>query len=1055
MCADRPRVLTIPPGASFLDTLTQALLAGRIIPGWPDASDPLSLSTGIVYLPTRRAARALARALADQAGTDAILLPRIVPLGDIEDAEDARILDPGTFADPDLDRPEASPTRRRLVLARLILDWSRTVDRSLLRLDPDEQLLVSASPADALALAGELGMLIDTLAIHGKTVDDIRSLIPENVSLYWDISHAFLQIAAAAWPAWCDEQGVQDPAVRRHRLLMAEADRLLATRPDTPMIAAGSTGSMPATAALLAAIARMPNGAVVLPGLDTVLDDPSFDTVLPRPDTRFSGHPGHPQSMLARLLEAIGILRRDVETIGQPTPALAARDRFLSEALRPAEMTALWSRRSETLPDAEVERALADIAVVEAANDREEAAAIAVALRHAVEDPQATAMLVTPDRGLAERVAAELGRWDIAVEDSAGQALDRSSAGGLARLAAEAAVAGFAAGPLLALLSHPLCRLGLGGGALARARAALDIGVLRAPALPPGIAALRKAAADAPVRCGGRHAKRPQRRLGEKDWAALDRLLQAVDDAFAAFPQARGADIDLVDAVLALEPVIAALGRGPEADDDVFATPSGQSLATLFDDLREGTASGLAGRLADVPAFLHRLMAGRVAPRHGATHPRIAVLGLLEARLLRADLVILGGLDEKTWPPEARTDAFMNRPMRLALGLPAPERRLGQTAHDLVQAMGAPRVILSRALKRGGDPTVASRFLQRMQAVAGRERWDGATARGARWLALARALDRTGPPKPAARPAPRPPVDRFPRSLSITEVETLVRDPYSIYARHILGLDALEPVAGSPDAALRGTIIHNVLGAFAKEAGRDWPADPVRLLLDLGREAFAAAPELAGRADVAAFWWPRFERIARFMARWEEQRRSPGLAVEAEIDGLHEIAVPGLDRPFVLRGRADRIEVSPGGGLRIVDFKTGRPPGLQEVRVGFSPQLTIEAAMAKAGAFPTIPPGGPIEELLYVHVSGGTTPASERFIRGKVKGQEVPPPEELAAEHMESFVALLRELAAGERAFLSRPHPKFAKSYADYDHLARVREWSLAGDGDDEGGDET
>ncbi len=1063
---DRPRVLTIPPGAPFLPTLADALLSGSLVPGWPDPADPLSLSEGTILVPTRRAARALAAVLAERLGDRAVLLPRIVPLGDVDEAEDAQALDRAGLAYADEGSagktsegaplpPEASPTARRLALAQLVLAWARSVDRALLRLDEDEQLLVSATPADAIALAGELGALIDTLSIHGKTVDDISALVPDAYSRYWDITRSFLEIVARQWPDLCREAGVMDAALRRHLLLTAEAERLARQRPDGPLVAAGSTGSMPATAALLAAIARLPRGAVVLPGLDLQLDEHSFATILPDEEARHPGHPGHPQAMLAKLLATIGVRREEVATLGTQPPALAARETLMSEALRPAETTHLWRDRADRIGADAVALALEGVTVLEAADDREEALAIAVALREALETPGRLAALVTPDRSLAERVSAELARWDIVVEDSAGQALDRSPSGALARLVAEAAEADFEAASLLALLAHPGCRLGLPAAVLRRGRVALEIGVLRGTALPSGLDALAAAIPGARAICAGRRARRPQKRLGTDDWAAAVAVVDALSRAFAGFSRrVHGGSVDMMTLAMAHETAFAAVATPAPGDDGgAFEGPAGEALAGLFDAAREQPAASLTGTFADYPSFFHRLMTGQLARRAAAGHPRIRILGLLEARLLPADLVVLGGLDEKTWPPEQRGDAFINRPMRLQLGLPSPERRIGQTAHDLAQAMGAGHCVLTRAGKRGGDPTVPSRFLQRLEAVAGKDAWAAVKERGERLLSLTRLLDAAGPPVAATRPAPRPPSDVVPRSLSVTEIETLVRDPYAIYARHVLGLDPLDPVGASPDAAVRGTLIHAIVGRFAREARIGFPADPMARLIEIGREAFAASPELAGRPDVEAFWWPRFERIAAALAAWEVARRADGRTVEAEVWGALPIAIPGDEIGFTLRGQADRIEVDANGGYRIIDFKTGAVPTAKQVKTGFSPQLTLEAAMAKAGVFEGVPGGGTARELLYVRLGGGSRALVDSPVRDRAGG---PDPDALAGEHVERLAMMMREFIAGDRAFLSRPHVKFRKQYGAYDHLARVKEWSIAGADDDgaSGGDD-
>lgn len=1043
------RVFTISPGAPFLATLADALLDGRLIPGWPDRRDPLSLAEGAIFLPTRRAARALATILAERMDGGAVLLPRITPLGDVDEAEESALFEAlrSGLDDPALP-PEVPEAQRRLELASLVLAWARQVDRAMLRLDANEPLLVPSSPADALGLAIDLGALIDTLSIHGKTVADIHALVPERYDRYWDITRNFLGIAAEFWPKRGQELGLMDAALRRHRVLCAEAERLAAARPHAPMIIAGSTGSMPATAALIAAVSRLPRGAVVLPGLDLHLDEPSWRKI--PADGAEAGHPGHPQAVLSGLLRVLGVERRDVEELARPSAAMDARERFLSEALRPAETTDLWATTAGRVAPALAEAALADVTVVEAADDREEAQAIALALRQALLDDAATAALITPDRTLAERVCAELKRWDIALDDSAGLPLGRSGPGVLARLVAEAAAEQFTAASLLALLDHPLCRFELPRATVLRGRSTLEIGVLRGPALPPGLPAIEAALARAEIDARDDEKRRrmpgPRRRLRDRDWQSARDVLQALARCFAGFGPTEVAT-NLVSVLAAHEAALNQVGApAPGEDGGVFVGPAGEELASLFDDATVRPTEGIEGRFVDYPAFFSGLLAGRVTRRPDTGHPRLRIWGLLEARLLGADTVVIGGLDEKTWPPEARGDAFLNRPMRHDLGLPSPERRIGQTTHDFVQAMGARRVVVTRALKRGGDPTVQSRFLQRMQAVAGAPAWQACKARGDAMLALARLLDQPTRVASAARPRPIPPAERFPKRLSVTEIETLVRDPYAIYAKHILRLEPLDPIAGEPSAAVKGMLVHEVIGRFGKDWPKDLPADVYAALRDLGVAEFARTPELRDRPDIRAFWWPRFLRMAAFMAEWEHRRREARPTVAAEIGG--KLAITLKDGfAFELTGRADRIELLQGGEFAIVDFKTGVMPGVDEVRVGFSPQLTLEAAMAKRGAFQNVPAGLRTRELLYVKLSGAAEPGKERAIADSKNPFDV---DELAEDHLDKLMTLLAQHRAGERAFLSRPHPKYAKRYAPYDHLARYREWSLAGEAGDE-----
>jgi ATP-dependent helicase/nuclease subunit B len=207
------------------------------------------------------------------------------------------------------------------------------------------------------------------------------------------------------------------------------------------------------------------------------------------------------------------------------------------------------------------------------------------------------------------------------------------------------------------------------------------------------------------------------------------------------------------------------------------------------------------------------------ASRPSAGDPRIHIWGTLEARLQSVDLLILGGLDEGIWPAEARSDAWLSRRMRRDIGLSPPERRIGLAAHDFAQALAQPRVIITRADKRGGAPTVPSRWLQRLATLIGPARMKRLVNDGRHFVRLARQLDQVpqADVKPATRPQPKPPVAARPRELSITSIELLIRDPYAVYARRILQLEPLDPIGQRADLRMRGNLIHDALSEFTKE----------------------------------------------------------------------------------------------------------------------------------------------------------------------------------------------------------------------------------------------
>jgi ATP-dependent helicase/nuclease subunit B len=1007
------RLYTIPPSAPFLPTLASALLDGRLVPGYAPRHDALALADATVYLPNRRAARAFGFALLDALGKDATILPRVLPLGDI----DEEALAFSEAADAEELPPAIDPVRRRLVLARLVLQWSRQLAAATGAADP----LVAATPAAAIALADELAHLIDDLTLANVPFEALAKAVPHNLDEYWDVSRQFLEIAQTGWTAYLREEELLDPAVRRDKLLAREAERL-AKDGAGPVIAAGSTGSLPAVANLLAVIARRRNGAVVLPALDQRLDEESFAAI---DGGDHDGAPGHPQFGLKRLLARIGAKRADVVALAEP--AAPAREAMLSEAFRPAATTDRWKAAKGTDP-------LGDVTVVEAAEPREEALAIALCLRETLEAKATTAALVTPDRDLARRVAAELTRWNLAVDDSAGVPLADTEAGRFARLVAAVAAVELAPVPLLAFLRHPLSRF---SGA-PRAIDALEIAILRGPRPTAGAPGLARALAE--QRSAAFRPRDARTSLRPRDWDDAAKLVKEIGAALAPLSALAKEPAALRLLLDAHAEALAAAGLDltrPVREDAAV-------LAEAFRKLRGAAAGAFDLSLADYADAFAELVADPSVRAPFDPRARIRILGPLEARLQSVDRMIVGGLNESVWPPESRTDAFLNRPMRRALGLDLPERRIGLSAHDLVQAMGAREVVLTRARRHAGAETVASRFWQRIAAVVPPGAWQRASARGETLLALARALDRPQEkPNAAARPAPAPPRAARPKRLSVTEIADLVRDPYTIYARHVLALNPLEPIDADPGAAERGIVLHEALADFAKAHPERMPAEAFAALIALGRKAFAAYADFPG---TTAVWWARFERIARWFVGEESERRKRIKKTLAETSGKIEFAVAG--EPFTLSVRADRIDLLADGSIAILDYKTGAAPGLKEMRVGLAPQLPLEAAIARAGGFTGIAKGISVSEIAVVRLSGGN-PAGE--VRGfapagtaKAKGNEIESCDALAEFNLARLKGLLAAFAQEAQPYHSIPRPKWRLRYGQYDHLARIAEWAAA-----------
>lgn len=1000
----------------FLDDLAAGVL------DWLGDDPPETLSDAVILLPNRRAARAFTVALTRQAGGRPILLPQVRPLGDLE--EDEPPFAPGELG---LDLPPAiAPLTRRFEMARMIV----------------EEFSPGLPSLPALEMADALGGFLDSCQLEEvEDISRVATLVEGDLAEHWQASAKFLSLAVEAWPKRLESMGLVDPAWRRARLLRLLADAWTEQPPTRTVIAAGSTGSAPAAADVLAAVAGAPRGCVVLPGLDFDLDARVWD--------QLGESEQHPQNALWRLLDRHKVPRGSVRSWFRPARSPSAeargraRQRLLNEALRPAESTDDWRALISELRAAAFRSQSADpiaeglegLSVVAVRAEEEAAATLALMMRETLETPGKTCALVTPDLGLGRRVASRLERWGISADISSGQPLSRMPAGRLVDLGAR-----FVADPmdphvLLGLLKHSLVRLDLGEQSFDLAVNALERHGLRGPRRR-NWTRLREALflAGQPRDDG----KPPSDATLDRLTAAhglLDRLETLSGEAAAAFTPLAALDT----AARTLTRLIEAF-----AGQDGWAGPDGEAAAALMSALIESGASlGLVSP-TDLAALVHDLLSQQTVRTGGANQPRLRILGAIEARLVRSDRMILAGLEEGVWPSAAPTDPFLSRPMRTSLGLPPPERRLGQTAQDFVQAACAEEVILVHSERRGGQPAVKSRWLWRLEMLtrgANAEETPVTLERPSLHLSLARALDAPARATPdyAPRPRPRPPVERRPRELPVTGVERWVRDPYAIYARYILQLRELDRPGQAAEAIARGKAVHRAIERMTLAWPHILPEDCAEQIEALLLE------ELAGHGfeDAAmARETPLARNCARWLATFESERRAR--AIEIRVEEKVSMMIPSAFGLFKLTAKADRIELS-STGAAVLDFKTGAIPTAKQVRNGFSPQLTLTGAiLAEAGLSGV----GPIkaEELTYVRVVGRKRPGETKV---HALGAEAAA---LSTAALAGLKARIARFDDPETPYPSWVAPQFMGNFGgNYDHLARVWEWHVVG-GED-GGD--
>jgi ATP-dependent helicase/nuclease subunit B len=964
-----PGIYNIPAGTGFARDLAAQLIA--------EAGDkPETLATYKIILPTRRALRVLREAFLDETDGKPLLLPQMHALGDIDEEELSLALMAHEMDDENAPRlleipPALPPLKRQVLLAKTILklpDYAKSFDQALL-------------------LSSALGRLMDHVYTEGLDLQKLPSLVSaERLAEHWQVTLTFMEILSQRWPEILAEQGVIDGADRRNRLLRALADHWRKSPPQTPIIAAGTTGTIPATAELLRVIAALPQGRVVLPGMDPDIDPASWDVLTE----------SHPQHAIKHLLERLEVPREKVLPWPNKDVEKHQDRRWLaSEIMRPAETTENWANElpGNSASKQKITNELKNINILTCANEREEATAIAILLRQALQTPSRTAALITPRRNLARRVAASCRRWGIMLDDTAGRPLSETRAGSFIHLSAGAAAANFSPVALLAFLKHPFCKHeGLQG---------LDL-ALRGPKPMPGLNGLKERASQEIMRIiepvlsrfmGGSPLEKPRK-----------------------FAEIVKSHIAMLEA-LALSPETPWQGEDGEKAAAFFST--------LLDHADDFPDMSLAVYANVIDALMKDIV---VRPAYG-THPRLRILGQLEARMTDADLVIMAGLNEKTWPPEASHDPWMSRPMRAEFGLPPPERQIGLAAHDFVQGFCAPHVVLTRSQRQDGGPAVPARWLQRLEAVlnAAAIKIENPSP----VIGWANAMDEAASVTPLRRPEPRPPLNARPRALSVTRIEKWRQDPYGIYAEYVLRLRKTKPLEKDIDAAERGELLHETMKNFAAKTKDSLPENAAAILIETAEDEIARR-----REDVAvwSFWRRRFEKAAQALAQHERGWRQQAKPLEFEIRG--EIPVAAKGGEFILSARADRIDSVPGGAA-IIDYKSSG----QSAPGGRLPQLPLEGLILARGGFKTLGKLEPVS-LQYWSITGGAPPVkiikTERDLG------------DMIADAESGLKTLINIFDSESTPYYSVPRPDNAPRFSDYGHLARVNEWAALGDDESE-----
>jgi ATP-dependent helicase/nuclease subunit B len=983
-----PQVYSIAAHRGFAD----ALVAG-LVPRYAEPDFGLARLT--LLLPSRRAVRTVTEAMVRHSGAG-MLLPRMTVVGDLDlDETLGPLLDPLGAADIP---PAADPTRRWLRLAEHL----RAVEGD-----------AAGSGAVLLRRAFEIGRTMDRLAVEGIAPVDLMSdavigIVGELAGHWREATRTFLMVQQY-WIADLAVRGEVDPPERRNRLFAHAAQQWSQVPPERPIVAAGVTSASPALADLLRVVSHIPRGAVILPDLDLALNAEVWHALGSAGSPREAGDPPfgrddavtHPQYHLKLLLNRMGIARDEVQSWHRAGAGAAPpeRSRAISNLFLPPAASARWSQLAAK------DRRLAGVRLMESAVPAAEAQAIAVLIRQALEVPERRVALITPDRNLAGRVVAQLRRWNIEADDTAGRPLPQTAAARVLLLLAEVIAEAAAPVPLVALLTHPLVSAGEERARWLEQARALDLN-LRGPRPGPGLAPLAAVAEKARV----------------ADWwrgveITLAPLLAHGDDAPLA---------DLIDAVVVAGESLC--GEG------LWSRPDGRALAQFVEEVREA-ARETQTRLD--PAELHAVLRDameRVAVRPSwGGHPRVAIYGLLEARMSRADLVICGGLVEGVWPASPTPDALLPPALLRALGIPGADFRIGLSAHDLAAALGAPDVVLSWARRDESSPVIPSRFVLRVKAMLG-EAADAMLERDAGRLSAL--IDEAAAALPYPRPKPMPTPEQRKVALSVTGLDRLRGDPYQFYANAILRLRSLDALDAEPSAAWKGTAVHDILDRWHKQG------EPAGMLRSIAEQVM---DEMSAHPLMRALWRPRLLSALDWVGDEIAAQRASGRAVLAtEADGSIEW------RGVRLQGRADRIDRYPDDSLAVIDYKTGQPPSARRVEEGFALQLGLIALIASRGGFDGIAGEAQHFEYWSLAKKAGQDQFgywTEPVLEGTKKSGIAR--DRFLDETIRYLDDALDRWILGSEPFTARLNPDLP-GYADYDQLMRLDEWIVQlGNGED------
>ncbi len=421
--------------------------------------------------------------------------------------------------------------------------------------------------------------------------------------------------------------------------------------------------------------------------------------------------------------------------------------------------------------------------------------------------------------------------------------------------------------------------------------------------------------------------------------------------------------------------------------------------------------------------------------KYGA-HPRIQILGLMEARLTQADCFILCGLNEGIWPPEPKADPFLSRHMRIKAGLPSPDKMIGMSAHDFVEKLCAKEVFLTRSKKYQSAPSLPSRWLVRLEAILKKQ--ELSLPVDTYYLSLVRSYSKHDPVVKIERPAPKPPFEKRPKDLSVSSIKKWMTDPYQLYAEKILRLRKLDPLKKKASYAEKGTYIHKCLEEFLSLYPRQLDDQALDHLKDIGARYL---DEFCKDEAQKKFWKNRFDAIAHFFIDYEMKHRQRYLPILTETKGelrlTHKIAHLPEKGEFIVRATADRIDQDQQTKeMVLIDYKSGGIPSKAAMINGAAPQLPLEALIVQGGGYGRAAQNS-VQSLQHWALKGDNSEI-DIFPSGRSKNLDM---EMFLSDTCDNLIRLIELFTDEEVPYYALPNENLKIDYNDYEHLERVWEW--------------